>query len=258
MTGIRDNSPLGSIVYATRVLRRNMKVFYKLYLSNLVINFIEPSIYLFAFGIGLGSFVQDINGMTYIRFIAPGMVAQSGLFAAAFECLYGTFVRMNFQKTFDAILATPVNKEGVILGEILYGASKAAVFSTIIMIVVYAARLIPTPWLPLALPFLFIGGMIFASMSMIVTSLVKGIESFNYYVTLVITPLMFLSGIFFPLTGVLERVGFFSPLYHSARICQLLAQGKVGEIWEHSLMLVLMLAGALTAAIILMKRRLSK
>jgi lipooligosaccharide transport system permease protein len=235
-----------------------MKVFYKLYISNLVINFIEPSLYLFAFGFGLGSFVQDINGMSYIKYIAPGMVAQSGLFAAAFECLYGTFVRMNFQKTFDAILTTPVNKEGVIIGEILYAATKTVVFSAIIMTVVYAARLIPTPWLPLALPFLFIGGMTFASMSMIVTSLVKGIESFNYYVTLVVTPLMLLSGVYFPLEGILRKVGFFSPFYHSAKICQLLAKGDAGNIWIHALMLFLMMTSALTMAIIMMKKRLSK
>ncbi len=258
MITIKENSPICNIIYATRVLRRNMKVFYKLYKSNLVINFIEPSLYLFAFGVGLGNFVQDIDGMSYIRYIAPGMVSYSGLFAAAFECLYGTFVRMDFQKTFDAILATPVNKEGVILGEIFYGASKTVVFSLIIMIVVYAARLIPTPWLPLALPFLFIGGMTFASMSMIVTSLVKGIESFNYYVTLVISPLMLLSGVFFPLTGILEKVGFFSPFYHAAKICQLLAKGHVGDIWIHGGALVVMMTGALAVAMILMKRRLSK
>ena len=258
MTAIKENSPVMNIIYATRVLRRNMKVFYKLYKSNLVINFIEPSLYLFAFGVGLGSFVQDINGMSYIKYIAPGMVAQSGLFAAAFECLYGTYVRMDFQKTFDAILATPVNKEGVILGEIFYGTAKTLVFSFIIMIVVYAAGLVSSPWMLLAFPFLFMGGITFSSMSMVVTSLVKGIESFNYYVTLVITPLMLLSGAFFPLTGVLAKVGFFSPFYHTVKACQILARGNIGEIWIHGLALFVMMTGALTGAMIFMRRRLSR
>jgi lipooligosaccharide transport system permease protein len=232
---------LNTLIYAYRVLKRNLKVFYRLYKTNLIINFIEPSIYLFAFGLGLGGFVSGMNGMSYIEYIAPGMVAYSGLFAASFESLYGTYTRMVHQKTFDAILATPVTPEGLILGEIFYSAFKAILFSLIIMLVVYAAGLIPSPLFVLSLPFIIIGGITFSSLSMIVTALVKGIDSLNYYITLVLTPLYLLSGIFFPLEGALKKIGALSPFYHTAAICQTLAAGSFKGILLNGLILTFMM-----------------
>jgi lipooligosaccharide transport system permease protein len=246
------------LIYAWRVLHRNIRVFLKLYKTNLVINFVEPSIYLFAFGIGLGGLIQDIDGQSYIRYIAPGVVCQSGLFAAAFESLYGTYTRMVYQKTFDAILVTPVNKEGLILGEIFYGAFKSVLFAAIIMIVVFAFRLIESPMLIMALPFAFIGGMAFSALSMIVTSFVKGIESYNYYITLVLSPLMLLSGIYFPLTNALETAGWFSPFFHTARICQLLSKGEALAILPHAGILIGMTAILTALSIKTMKRRLAR
>jgi lipooligosaccharide transport system permease protein len=247
-----------TFVYAYRVLKRNLKVFYRLYKTNLVINFIEPSIYLFAFGVGLGGFVSDINGLSYIEYIAPGIVAYSGLFAATFESLYGTYTRMVYQKTFDAILFTPVTPEGLILGEMFYSAFKAIIFSVIIMLVVYAAGLIHSPFLPLALPFILIGGIIFSSLSMIMTAVVKGVDSLNYYITLVITPLYLLSGIFFPLEGILKKIGYFSPFYHVAVICQTLAAGSFKGILINAGVLVLMMCVSVFFVMVAMKRRLAK
>jgi lipooligosaccharide transport system permease protein len=254
----RENTVLTAVIYGKRVLIRNMKVFYKLYKTNLAINFAEPVIWLFAFGLGLGGLISNIDGMSYIKYIAPGIVCSSGLFAAAFECLYGTYTRMVYQKTFDATLATPVSKEGIILGEIFYAATKAMVFAAIVMIVVYAARLIPTPYLPLALPFVWIGGMVFGAISLVVTAFVKGIESYNYYITLVLSPLMLLSGIFFPLTGTLEKVAFASPFYHTVKICQLFAAGSISAAWIHALILLVMAVVSVALAMFFMKRRLVK
>ncbi|MDR2885019.1 MAG: ABC transporter permease [Deferribacteraceae bacterium] len=247
-----------NIIYGWRVFMRNIKVFYKLYKYNLVINFIEPSLYLFAFGIGLGNYVSDINGMRYIEYIAPGMVCYTGLFAAAFECLYGTYTRMVYQKTFDAILTTPVNKTGVILGEIFYGAAKAVLFAIIIMIVVYVFGLIRTPYLLLALPFIWLGGVIFGGIALVVTARVKGIESFNYFVTLILSPLMLLSGIFFPLTGLLEKISVVSPFYQVAKICQLMAAGEIAAVWSHGLIVIFMAVISVALALIFMTRRLAQ
>jgi lipooligosaccharide transport system permease protein len=91
---------------AFRVWQRNFTVYTKLYKSSLALNFVEPVLYLAALGLGLGAFVKEINGIPYINFIAPGIIASSAMFAAAYECTYGTYVRMFYQKTFDAILAT--------------------------------------------------------------------------------------------------------------------------------------------------------
>src|SRR4030042_467189 len=105
-----------NIKRAFRVWQRNFTVYTKLYKSSIALNFIEPILYLTAMGFGLGAFVQQINGVPYIKFIAPGIIASSSMFAAIYECTYGTYVRMTYQKTFDAILATPVNIDDLVAG----------------------------------------------------------------------------------------------------------------------------------------------
>ena len=109
---------------AFRVWQRNFTVYTKLYKSSLVFNFIEPILYLIALGLGLGAFVKEINGVPYINFLAPGLIASSSMFAATFECTYGTYIRMTYQKTFDAILVTPINIDDLVAGELIWGATK--------------------------------------------------------------------------------------------------------------------------------------
>ncbi|MGW8272245.1 MAG: ABC transporter permease, partial [Thermodesulfovibrionales bacterium] len=107
---------------AFRVWQRHLTVYTKLYKSSFALNFIEPILYLSALGLGLGAYIGEIHGMPYIEFIAPGIIASSAMFAAIYECTYGTYVRMTFQKTFDAILATPINIDDLIAGELMWGA----------------------------------------------------------------------------------------------------------------------------------------
>jgi lipooligosaccharide transport system permease protein len=215
---------------AFRVWQRNFAVYTKLYKSSMVLNFIEPVLYLIALGLGLGAFVKEINGMPYINFIAPGIIASSSMFAATFECTYGTYVRMTYQKTFDAILATPVNIDDLIAGEILWGATKSLIYGTIITIVISLFGLIDSAWIILAIPLLFISGLIFAEISVIFVSIVPGIDSFNYFYTLFMTPMFLFSGIFFPLEGlppVISKIAFFTPLYHFVNICRAFSAGKL-------------------------------
>src|SRR4030042_3698987 len=101
---------------AFRVWQRHLTVYTKLYKSSIALNFVEPILYLAALGLGLGAFVNEINGVPYIKFIAPGIIASSSMFAAIYECTYGTYVRMTYQKTFDAILATPANINALVAG----------------------------------------------------------------------------------------------------------------------------------------------
>ncbi|MFA5353716.1 MAG: ABC transporter permease, partial [Thermodesulfovibrionales bacterium] len=101
---------------AFRVWQRHLTVYTKLYKSSLALNFVEPVVYLLAMGFGLGAFVKEINGVPYLDFIAPGIIASSAMFASIYECTYGTYVRMTFQKTFDAILATPVQLDDLVAG----------------------------------------------------------------------------------------------------------------------------------------------
>jgi lipooligosaccharide transport system permease protein len=215
---------------AFRVWQRNFTVYTKLYKSSIALNFVEPALYLVALGFGLGAFVKEINGVPYINFIAPGIIASSSMFAAVYECTYGTYVRMIFQKTFDAILATPVNLDDLVAGELIWGATKSMLYGTIIMIVISLFGLVDSPALILAIPVLFLSGLIFAEVSLIAVATVPGIDTFNYFYTLLMTPMFLFSGIFFPIDNlppVVARIAFFTPLYHLVNICRSFSSGKI-------------------------------
>jgi lipooligosaccharide transport system permease protein len=214
---------------AYRVWQRHVAVYAKLYRSSLTLNFVEPVLYLTAMGFGLGAFVRQMEGQTYIEFIAPGIVSYSAMFAAAFECTYGTYIRMTHQKTFDAILATPVNLDDLVAGEVLWGATKSLLYGSIILIVVAAFGLLDSPLVIAALPFLFLGGVIFAEISVIVTALIPRIDYFNYFFTLVLTPMFLFAGVFFPvdtLPPLIARLVWFTPLYHVVNIVRALSHGS--------------------------------
>jgi lipooligosaccharide transport system permease protein len=228
---------------AFRVWQRQWLVYTKLYKTSFALNFAEPALYLVAMGFGLGSFVQDIHGQPYIKFIAPGIVASSSVFAAVYECTYGTYIRMTFQKTFDAILATPVNLDDIVLGELTWGATKSVIFGITITIVITAFGLVDSPLILLALPFIFLGGLIFAELSVIFCAVVPGIDYFSYFYTLFMTPLFLFSGIFFPLDAmppIVAKLAFFTPLYHLVNICRYFSAGAFsGALWSMLWMVVM-------------------
>ncbi len=217
---------------AFRVWQRHWMVYTKLYKSSIALNFAEPALYLVAMGFGLGAFVPPIHGQPYINYIAPGIIASSSVFAAVYECTYGTYIRMTFQKTFDAILATPVNLDDLILGEIIWGATKSIIFGATITIVVALFGLVHSPLIILALPFVFLGGLVFAQLSVMFAAVVPGIDSFSYFYTLFMTPLFLFSGIFFPLDAmppIVAKLAFFTPLYHLVNICRALSAGSCAD-----------------------------
>jgi lipooligosaccharide transport system permease protein len=213
-----------------RVWQRHWTVYTKLYKTSFALNFAEPALYLVAMGLGLGAFVQNIHGVPYVKFIAPGIIASSSMFAAVYECTYGTYIRMTFQKTFDAILATPVNLDDLVAGEMVWGSTKSVIFGITIMIVVALFGLVDSPLIVLAIPFIFLCGLIFAELSVMFAAVVPGIDSFSYFYTLFMTPLFLFSGIFFPLDAMPQAVGrfaYFTPLYHLVNICRDFSSGTV-------------------------------
>jgi lipooligosaccharide transport system permease protein len=246
---------------AFRVWQRHAKVYTKLYLSSIALNFVEPVLYLAALGLGLGAYVKEINGVPYVNFIAPGIIASSAMFAATYECSYGTYVRMTYQKTFDAILATPVNVNDLIAGEMLWGATKSVLYGTIIMIVIAIFGLVASPLLLLAIPLLFLAGLIFAEISLIFTAVVPGIDSFNYFYTLFMTPMFLFSGIFFPienLPAIVGKIAFFTPLYHLVNICRAFSGGKPAvALWDVAWVVAVMILLA-PYSFRLLRRRLIK
>jgi lipooligosaccharide transport system permease protein len=219
---------------AFRVWQRNLTVYTKLYKSSIVLNFVEPVLYLVALGLGLGAFVREINGVPYINYIAPGIIAYSSMFATVFECTYGTYVRMTYQKTFDAILATPVGINDLVAGEMMWGATKSVFYGAIITLVLWLFGLLASPVAVFLVPFLFLSGLVFAEISLIFTALVPGIDSFNYFYTLFMTPMFLFSGIFFPLDKlppVVAKIAFFTPLYHVVNVCRSFSEGKAA-LWD--------------------------
>jgi lipooligosaccharide transport system permease protein len=185
-----------------KVWRRNFDVFRKTIVVNFLPSLLEPILYLLAFGFGLGGFIPSIAGQPYINFIAPALVAIAIMNGSFFECTFGSFVRMYFQKTFDAIVATPVSVEEVVAGELLWGASRATINATIVLAVIAVFGLITSPLFLLVPVIAFFGGLMFASIAMCFTALAPDIDFFNFPSFLFLTPMFFLSGTFFPLTSL--------------------------------------------------------
>ncbi len=221
---------------AYRVWQRHLKVYTKLYKSSIALNFVEPVLYLAAMGLGLGVYVKEIQGMPYINFVAPGIIASSSMFAATYECSYGTYVRMVYQKTFDAILATPVNADDLIAAEMMWGATKSMIYGAIIIVVISAFGLVDSGLIVFAIPVLFISGIILAEISLTFVALVPGIDSFNYFYTILITPMFLFSGIFFPVDQfhpIVAKIAYFTPLYHLVNVCRSFAAGNIASVkWD--------------------------
>ncbi|OBW63024.1 MAG: ABC transporter permease [Dehalococcoides mccartyi] len=185
---------------------RNYNVFIRLFWSIAPGFVIEPVVLLVALGFGFGSFIGDINGQPYMEFIIPGVIASYAMTSATFECTYNVFFRMDYRKTYDSILATPMNVSDVVTGEVLWGATRSIITACIILLVAALFGIIHSPWALLAPIFAVLEGIMFASIGIFFASIVPSIYSFNYYFTLFIGPMTFFSGAFFPVSSFPEAV----------------------------------------------------
>ena len=184
------------------VFLRNLLVWKKLAIPSLVGNVAEPLMWLVAFGYGMGALVGQVqvgaDKVPYILFLASGSICMSAMNAASFEALYSAFSRMHVQKTWDGIMNAPVNLDNVVLAEMLWAAFKALYTVTAIMGVMLALGISHSPKLLVAWPVLLGAGITFSCIALIFNALAKGYDFFTYYFTLFLTPMMFLSGVFFP------------------------------------------------------------
>ena len=214
---------------------RNALVFRKNIRVNLVPPFIEPLLYLGAIGFGIGAYITDIDGMPYVRFIAPAILAASVMNASFFECAYGTYVRMYYQKTFDAILATPVTLKEVILGEILWGATRGLISALSISIILLILGLASPIGIILALPLSFLAGILFSGIAACFSSISPSIDTISYPATLFIAPMFLFSGTFFPLHLLPEAVRIFAllflPLTHVVSLIRALLTETTNPLW---------------------------
>ena len=247
---------------AFKVWQRNRDTWLKFYRASLVGNLAEPILFLLAFGLGLSRFITEIDGMPYINYIAPGLMAAAVMNAATFECTFGAFTRMSAQKTYDAIMVTPVNIEEVAAGEILWGASKGFLSATVILLILIPWGLADSSWI-VAAPFLFfLEGLMFASLSLIVTAFSPSYDYFAYYFSLAVSPMFFFSGVFFPISnlpGWVGTVSWFMPLYHAVKISRALSTGNVSPaLLLDALWMAVFTFVAAWLAVKLIKKRLVK
>lgn len=184
------------------VFLRNLLVWRKLAIPSLIGNIAEPLMWLVAFGYGMGALVGQVEvggqKVPYILFLASGSICMSAMNAASFEALYSAFSRMHVQKTWDGIMNAPISLDSVLLAEMLWAAFKALFTATAILGVMLALGISHSPKLFMALAVLVFVGIMFASIALIFNALAPGYDFFTYYFTLVLTPMMFLSGVFFP------------------------------------------------------------
>ena len=188
------------------VFLRHFLVWRKLIIPSLIANIAEPLMWLVAFGYGLGALVGEVQlgaqKVPYIVFLASGSVCMSAMNAATFEALYSAFSRMHVQKTWDGIMNAPVRLDDVLLAEMLWAAFKAVFTVSAILCVMLGLGIVQSWKVLLAWPILLGVGITFSCLALIFNALAKGYDFFTYYFTLFLTPMMFLSGVFFPLDNL--------------------------------------------------------
>jgi len=245
------------------VFRRNLLVWKKLAIPSLVGNIAEPLMWLVAFGYGLGALVGQVQwgGQTvpYILFLASGSVCMSAMNAATFEALYSGFSRMHVQKTWDGIMNAPIGLDDIVLAEMLWAGFKSLFTVTAILGVMLALGISHSPRLLVAWPILWGVGLTFSCIALIFTALAKGYDFFTYYFTLFLTPMMFLSGVFFPREQLPAWVRVLSevlPLTHAVELVRPLFMDRWPEHpWRHALVLAITAAVAFWIALVLTRRR---
>jgi lipooligosaccharide transport system permease protein len=203
------------------VLVREVVNFSSYWRSTTFSSTVEPTIYLLAFGFGFGSLVATVQGLDYVQFVGTGTVATSVLFASVFPAMFGTFVKRQFQRTYDAILAAPVDTEEIVTGEALWIAARAGTYGCVPLLVAMVFGLDPS-WGMLTVPFIaFVTGFGWASFGILVAALMKSIDNFSYVTSIVITPLMLVAGTYFPIDALPEWAQIaanVNPLYHCVQL----------------------------------------
>ncbi len=245
------------------VFQRNLLVWRKLAIPSLVGNIAEPLMWLVAFGYGMGALVGQIhvNGQAvpYILFLASGSICMSAMNAASFEALYSAFSRMHVQKTWDGIMNAPISLDDVVLAEMLWAAFKALFTVTAILGVMLALDISHSPKLLVAWPVLLFVGIMFSSIALIFNALAKGYDFFTYYFTLVLTPMMFLSGVFFPreqLPPVVRAISDWLPLTNAVELVRPLFMDQWPDnVMRHGLVLVVTTVAAFWVALALTRKR---
>jgi lipooligosaccharide transport system permease protein len=229
---------------AYRVWYRDFFYFKKYIFDSLLWEFVDPLLYVVAFGYGLGFFVGKIEGIPYILFLAPAILATSAMQGAVFEATYSSFTKLRSQKTYETIMMTPVSIEEIVAGEIIWGASKAFFSVLAVMIVFIFLGMVHGVVPLLSLPVLFILAWCMSAMGMVVTAHARDYDSFSSFFTLVVTPMSLLAGTYFPLEHFprwARILAWFMPLTHGVVVTRKLFLNQWdSSCWLNLAILILM------------------
>lgn len=245
---------------ALAVWRRNVLVWRKLIAPSLLINFGEPVLYLLGLGYGLGLFIGDMAGLPYLTFLASGIIASSAMNTASFEGMYSVFTRMVPQRTYESMLATPVEVDDIIAGEMLWCATKSTISGTAILLVAALLGAVQSWSAIIAIPLLFIVGLCFAGPAIVMTAFSKSYDFFNYYFTLVVTPMFILCGVFYPISSLpeaMQSIVQLLPLTHAVALVRPLVAGLgMSHVALHIAVLLTYAMLSYYLAVVLVRRRL--
>lgn len=215
---------------ASRVWRRDAVVYKHMAKWLLVPNFIDPVLFLVAFGLGLGSLFATVDGVRYIEFIAPGLIATSAMYTSSFESTWNIHFKIEQNGTYEAILAAPLGPRDIVVGEVMWSATRATISGVIFFVVTIAFGLVQSPWAALVPFVIVLVGANFGSLGLLAASYVLDLGFWGYYFTLIITPMFLLSGVFFPIERLPEWaqvVAQFMPTYHAAALLRSLYFGDL-------------------------------
>lgn len=213
------------------VMSRDVAIFGRYWRATTFSSIVQPTIYLLAFGLGFGALVHHVGNWTYVQYVATGVVATAILFSSAFPGMFNTFVRWQFQRTYDAMLAAPVDVEELITAEVLWISVRAGAYGMAPLIVGFAFGLQPEPGMLLVPLIGFVTGFGFASFGVTVAAIAKTIDNFNYITSAVLTPLFLVAGTFFPISALPEwaRIAAeLNPLYHCVQLVRDASIGTLG------------------------------
>ena len=206
------------------VWRRNWTLYGRTWKYTIFPNFFEPVFYLTAIGVGVGAYITEMAGMSYTAFLTPGLLCVSAMHGASFEVTYNLFVRMTYEKAYDAMLTTPVEPDDILIGEALWALTRASIYGGGFFVIAALFGLIPFPQGLVALALIPLSGLLFATIGLAFTLRIPSIDLFSFYFTLFMTPLFLFSGVFFPLeerlTPIWLNVAEILPLVHPVRLAR--------------------------------------
>jgi lipooligosaccharide transport system permease protein len=227
-----------SLPHALAVWRRNASMYARTWKLNILPNFFEPVFYLVAIGVGVGAYIDQMGGVSYAAFLAPGLICVAAMNGASFEVTYNVYVRLEFDKVYDAMMTTPVEPDDVLAGEVIWAVTRSSLYGGIFFVVVALFGLAPMPAALLAIPVIPLTGLLFAAIGLAFTLRIPTLDLFSFYFTLFLTPLFLFSDVFFPIAERLPPWGLvvaeILPLLHPVRLARACFTGHVSWIalWD--------------------------